>query len=41
MHRVKHPISKDGAVSEMVVFVNFCTLFFGANSVILCVSSSS
>lgn len=34
MHRVKSP-SKDGGISDEVVFVNFCTLFFGANTFLL------
>lgn len=34
MHRVKSP-SKDGGISDEVVYVNFCTLFFGANTFLL------
>lgn len=32
MQREQHQGSKDGGICDMVVFVNFCTLFLGANT---------
>lgn len=31
MHRERYLTIKDGDISDMIVFVNFCTLFFGSN----------
>lgn len=41
MHREKHLIDQDGHISDVVVFVNFCTLFFVANTLIFFNSCSS
>lgn len=34
MHCERYLTIKDGDISDMIVFVNFCTLFFGSNRIV-------